>query len=287
VKAGVNGIHTTVNGLGERAGNVPLSTVVAIVIDQLKGTLKLDETKLNFVSRLVESFSGIRIPANKPVIGEYVFTQCAGIHADGDNKNNLYYNDLLPERFGRQRQYALGKMSGKANIKKNLDELGIELTPEEMKLITERIIELGDKKENVTREDLPFIIADVLQSEAIDIKIKIKNYNLSVAHGLKSVATLKLEIEGKEYEETSSGDGQYDAFMKALNRIYCKLGKKQPILTDYVVTIPPGGQTDALVESIITWDIDGKEVKTRGLDPDQTVAAIKATMKILNIIEKG
>jgi D-citramalate synthase len=286
IKAGVHGVHTTVNGLGERAGNVPLASVVAIVIDQLKGTLNLNETKLTFVSRLVESFSGIRVPANKPVVGEYVFTQCAGIHADGDNKNKLYYNDLLPERFGRQRQYALGKMSGKANIKQNLDELGIELTPEEMKLITERIIELGDKKENVTREDLPFIIADVLQSELIETKIKIKNYNLSVAHGLKSVATLKLEIEGKEYEETSSGDGQYDAFMKALNRIYCKLGKKQPILTDYIVTIPPGGQTDALVESIITWDISGKEVKTRGLDPDQTVAAIKATMKVLNIIEK-
>ena len=287
IKAGAKGVHTTVNGLGERAGNVPLATVVAVIVDQLKGELSINENKLSMVSRLVESFSGIRIPANKPVVGEYVFTQCAGIHADGDNKNNLYYNDLLPERFGRLRQYALGKMSGKANIKKNLDELGIELTSDEMKQITERIIELGDKKEYVTREDLPFIIADVLQSEVIDSKIKIKNYSLSVAEGLKSVATLKLEINGKEFEETSAGDGQYDAFMKALNIIYTKLGKKQPKLTDYFVTIPPGGQTDALVESIITWEVDGKEIKTRGLDPDQTVAAIKATMKILNIIEKS
>ena len=287
IKAGAKGVHTTVNGLGERAGNVPLATVVAVIVDQLKGELSINENKLSMVSRLVESFSGIRIPANKPVVGEYVFTQCAGIHADGDNKNNLYYNDLLPERFGRLRQYALGKMSGKANIKKNLDELGIELTSDEMKQITERIIELGDKKEYVTREDLPFIIADVLQSEVIDSKIKIKNYSLSVAEGLKSVATLKLEINGKEFEETSVGDGQYDSFMKALNIIYTKLGKKQPKLTDYFVTIPPGGQTDALVESIITWEVDGKEIKTRGLDPDQTVAAIKATMKILNIIEKS
>ncbi len=287
IKAGVKGIHTTVNGLGERAGNVPLASVVAVAKDQLKCELSINESKLTMVSRLVESFSGIRIPANKPIVGEYVYTQVAGIHADGDNKNKLYYNDLLPERFGRERQYALGKMSGKANIKQNLDELGIELTPEEMKIVTERIIELGDKKESVTRDDLPFIIADVLQSSAIENKINIKNYSLSVAHGLRSVATLKLDIEGNEFEETAAGDGQYDAFMKALNRIYCKLGKKEPVLIDYVVTIPPGGQTDALVEAVITWELEGKEIKTRGLDPDQTVAAIKATMKVLNLMEKS
>jgi (R)-citramalate synthase len=235
---------------------------------------------------LVETFSGVRIPANKPVVGEYVYTQVAGIHADGDNKNKLYYNDLYPERFGRQRKYALGKMSGKANIKQNLDELGIELTSEETKMVTDRIIELGDRKEYVTREDLPYIIADVLQNEKIKDKIKIKNFSMSVAKGLRSAATLKLEIDCAEFEETAAGDGQYDAFMKALAKIYESLGKKPPVLTDYVVTIPPGGQTDALVESVITWNVEGKEIKTRGLDPDQTVAAIKATMRLLNIIEK-
>jgi D-citramalate synthase len=287
IKAGVKGIHTTVNGLGERAGNVPLASVVAIVKDQLKLDVNVVEENLTKLSRLVESFSGIRVPANKPVVGEYVYTQCAGIHADGDNKNKLYYNELLPERFGRQRQYALGKMSGKANIKQNLDELGIDLQPEEMKKLTERIIELGDKKKNVTREDLPYIIADVLHGGTVVNKVKVKNFSLSVADGLKSVATLKLDVNGIEYEETASGDGQYDAFMKALIQIYNKLGKEVPRLTDYIVTIPPGGQTDALVESIVTWEINGNEIKTRGLDPDQTVAAIKATLKMLNMIEKN
>ncbi len=287
VKAGVKGIHTTINGLGERAGNVPLSSVAAILKDHLKVELNIIESKLTLVSKLVESFSGIRVPANKPIVGDYVYTQVAGIHADGDTKNKLYYNDLLPERFGRERQYALGKMSGKANIKQNLEELGIELTSEEMKKVTDRIIELGDKKEHVTREDLPFIIADVIHGNLVENKIKVKNYSLSVANRLKSVATLKLEIDGIEYEETSAGDGQYDAFMKALFNIYEKLGKKKPVLIDYLVTIPPGGQTDALVEAIITWDLDGKEIKTRGLDPDQTVAAIIATMKMLNMMENS
>ena len=69
------------------------------------------------------------------MVGENVFTQTAGIHADGDNKNNLYFNDLMPERFGRKRKYALGKTSGKANIEKNLQELGIQLTNEDLKKV--------------------------------------------------------------------------------------------------------------------------------------------------------
>ena len=285
IKAGITGIHTTVNGLGERAGNVPLSSVIGIVKDHLNGDMSVNEEKLYFVSKFIESFSGIRIPANKPLIGENVFTQTSGIHADGDQKDNLYFNDLLPERFGRKRQYALGKMSGKASIMKNLEELGIELNKEEMRLITNRIIELGDKKETVTKEDLPYIISDVLRSQRVQEKIRIKNYSLSVAAGLKSVASLAIELDGKVHEETSSGDGQYDAFMKALWKIYNRLNKPLPVLLDYVVTIPPGGRTDALVECMITWDFNGKTFKTRVLEPDQTVAAIKCTTRMLNIIE--
>lgn len=285
IKAGITGIHCTLNGLGERAGNVPLSSVIGIVRDHFHYEMNVDEQKLYKVSKFVESFSGIRIPSNKPLIGENVFTQTSGIHADGDHKDNLYFNDLLPERFGRKRQYALGKMSGKASIIKNLEDLGIELDKDEMKKITERVIELGDKKETVTKEDLPYIISDVLKSEVIDEKIKIINYSLSVAEGLRSMATLRIEILGKIYQETASGDGQYDAFMIALWRIYDRLNKEHPILTDYVVTIPPGGKTDALVECAITWNFKGKTFNTRGLDSDQTIAAIKGTIRMLNIIE--
>ncbi|MCB8995563.1 MAG: 2-isopropylmalate synthase [Bacteroidales bacterium] len=286
LKAGITGIHTTINGLGERAGNVPLSSVIGVVKDHFNYDMSVREDKLYLVSKFIESFSGIRIPANKPLIGENVFTQTSGIHADGDQKDNLYFNDLLPERFGRKREYALGKMSGKASIIKNLEELGIELSKEEMKMVTERVIELGDKKETVSKEDLPYIISDVLKSEKVNQFIKIKNYSLSVAKGLRSMATLSVEIDCKVYEETASGDGQYDAFMKALWKIYDKLQKKHPVLVDYFVSIPPGGKTDALVECMITWDYNGRIIKTRGLDSDQTVAAIKGTVKMLNIIEE-
>ncbi len=285
IRAGITGIHTTVNGLGERAGNVPLSSVIGVVKDLLKYDMSIREEKLYHVSKIIESFSGIRIPLNKPLIGENVFTQTSGIHADGDQKDDLYFNDLLPERFGRKRTYALGKMSGKASILKNLKELGIELNKEDMKLVTERVIELGDKKEIITKEDLPYIISDVLRSKRVEEKIRIRNFSLSVARGLRSVASLAIEIDCEIHEETASGDGQYDAFMKALWKIYDRLEKKHPVLTDYVVTIPPGGKTDALVECMINWDYKGTLIKTRALDSDQTVAAIKCTTRMLNVIE--
>lgn len=295
VRAGITGVHTTVNGLGERAGNAPLSSVIAALHDHLKADIAVDEARTNHVSTVVESYSGIRIPANKPVIGENVFTQCAGIHADGDNKNNLYFNDLLPERFGRVRQYALGKSSGKANIRKNLEMLGIELDEESMTRVTQYIVELGDRKEIVTAEDLPYIVSDLLgggDGAGGGDAVRILNYSLSVAQGLKPVATVKVEIHGQAYQQTSAGDGQYDAFVSAVEAIYKEqLGREFPELVDYSVSIPPGGRTDAFVQTLITWELPNAEgayrFKTRGLDADQTVAAIKATVKMLNKIENN
>lgn len=287
VKAGVKGVHVTVNGLGERAGNAPLSSTVAVIHDQLKLPTSIKEDRINYVSRLVESYSGVRIPSNKPIIGENVFTQVAGIHADGDNKRNLYYNDLIPERFGRERVYALGKTSGKANIVKNLQQLGIELDQKTMALVTQRVIELGDQKEIITMDELPYIISDVVNSAQEKQWIKIHHYSLSLTNGLRPMASVKVEIRGEVYEQSAAGDGQYNAISKALYKIYKKLGKPTPELLNYEVVIPPGGRTDAIVQTIMTWHFEGKTFKTRGLDGDQTVSAIKATEKMMNIIENG
>jgi len=284
IKAGADGIHLTVNGMGERAGNAPLASVIAVINDFMPNVkVGVNEKALNSVSKLVETFSGFRIPVNKPIVGDNVFTQTAGIHADGDNKKNLYFNDLLPERFARKRKYALGKSSGKANIQKNLQELGLQLNDEDLKKVTQRIIELGDKKQIVTREDLPYIISDVLDSDLYEQKVLVDSYVLTHSKGLRPSATISLIIEGETYEGNASGDGQFDAFMNTIKGIYAKKNLYLPQLIDYAVRIPPGSNSDALCETVITWKDDEKEFKTRGLDSDQTVSAIKATEKMLNV----
>jgi len=286
VLGGCKGIHTSVNGLGERAGNAPLASVQAILKDHFNARTNIVESQLNDVSRLVENYSGIPIPPNRPITGESVFTQVAGVHADGDNKANLYCNDLLPERFGRKREYALGKNSGKANILRNLEELGLELSPEQAKRVTQRIIELGDKKEVVTQEDLPFIVSDVLKNSEYEERVKLVSYMVTTAFGLDPMAAVKLEIGGKIYEENAKGCGQFDALVRALKSIYKqRLGREFPHLQNYSVSIPPGGRTDALVQCCITWLWEEKSYRTRGLDADQTQAAIQATVKMLNLME--
>ncbi len=326
-EAGCKGFHTTVNGLGERAGNASLSSVIAVLHDlgpssqpspimgreqmspttattltnpslPIKGEMSegqkgsgsctnVRENSINSVSRMVASYSGLATAPNAPIVGENVFTQTAGVHADGDKKGKLYVNALLPERFGRTREYALGKMSGKANIEQNLKLLGINLNDNDMRKVTKRINELGDKKELVTIDDLPYIISDVLHHEAPSDQIKLVSYMVSTAYGLHPQAVVKLEINGQQYEESATGDGMYDAFVRAVRHIYrLKLGRTFPWLTNYAVTIPPGGRTDALVQTAISWEYEGKVYRTRGLDADQTEAAIKATIKMLNLIEE-
>lgn len=285
VLSGAKGLHVTVNGLGERCGNAPLASVQAILKDQFHAKTNIKESRLNDISKLVVGYSGIAIAPNQPIVGENVFTQVAGVHADGDNKDNLYCNDLIPERFGRKREYALGKNSGKANIARNLKELGLELSAEQTKKVTKRITELGDRKEIVTQDDLPFIVSDVLKHSAPENRIKLVSYMVSLAYGLKPLASVKVSINGNLYEADSTGDGQYDAFVKSLRKIYKeKLGRTFPLLENYAVTIPPGGRTDALVQTVITWRFGDKMIRTRGLDVDQTEAAIKATIKMLNML---
>ena len=283
VLSGINGIHTTVNGLGERAGNVDLAQVSAVLRDKANVKINIREEKLVKISELVERFSGKRIANNSPIVGSDVFTQTAGVHADGDLKANLYHNPLKPERFGRKRSYALTKLAGMASIEHNLRELGIELSEKNKKLLLEKIKELGDKKKYITPEDIPFIVADILDRHEFS-KIKIKKSIIMSGKGLTPTAGICIEYEGKEIDAFSEGDGGYDAMMKALRKCAERINIELPILLDYEVRIPKGGHTDALVETKIVWKKDDRVFSTIGVDTDQIVAAMIATEKMLNIV---
>jgi len=285
IRSGARAVHGTINGLGERAGNASLDEVIVGIKDFLGMETSLKEEKLYSLAKTVEIFSGNRIPGNKPISGNNVFTQTAGIHADGDKKANLYAGNLLPERFNRQRQYALGKLSSKSNLDFNLKELGIELTPEQRDQVLKRVIELGDKKRIITQEDIPYIIADVLESPGKE-HFKLLGCYVVSSLGIKPTATVKLSYcngsgISKEYEESAQGDGGFDALMNSLERIASRVGYNLPSLVDYQITIPPGGKTDALVQCIITWE--GKpQIVTKGVNSDQLLAGAEAAVKMLN-----
>ena len=282
IEAGINNIHCTVNCLGERAGNASLAEVAVVIRDKLGIDLSIDETQITLVSRMVENFSGKWIAANTPVVGADVFTQTAGIHADGDMKGNLYVSRLTPERFDRKRSYALGKMSGKASLVNNLEELGISLSEEDQAKVLQRVVALGDSKHLITAEDLPFIIADVMESKEYQYVDLIKcDINTGLNRG--SSVSLALTIDGEDFEGDGTGNGGFDAFMDAVTKILSRIGFVMPLLKDYEVHIPRGGKTDALTECIITWQSQEQEFKTRGVDSNQVMAAVKATTRMINM----
>jgi len=288
-KAGVKGLHLTVNGMGERAGNASLDEVTVGLKDFFGFKTNIVEKSLYKISKIVEMFSGQRLANNKPIYGANVFTQTAGIHADGDKKANLYVNKLIPERFGRVREYALGKLSGKASLEMNLKKLGIELDEEKKKILLDKIVELGDKKKAVTIEDLPYIIDDIFDMPQ-EIPFKLLNCVINTSYQLKPFAAIKCSYNNQILDGYAYGDGGYDAFMNALKQILEKFNIEIPQLIDYIVTIPPGGKTDALVQTTIYWEIENKKnnktehFSTRGLNPDQIMAAVEATIRMINQI---
>jgi D-citramalate synthase len=285
VRAGASGIHTSVNGLGERAGNTHLAEVIAGLKDLTSLRTQVNEARLVSISEMVAAFSGKVVSGNMPIVGRDVFTHTAGVHADGDAKGKLYATRLAPKRFGRRRSYALGKLAGKASLDQNLRALGIKLMPENRDLVLQRIIELGDKKHAVTPSDLPFIIADVLKTPE-EHRVRIESYEVATSSEALPAASVRIRYKRKTIEERATGDGGYDAFMKAVAKAARKFSLSLPRLVDYRVRIPPGGKTGALVETVITWRSGPRSnpFSTQGVDSDQLAAAVIATEKMLNMV---
>ena len=293
LRAGARGVHTAVNGMGERAGNTNLAQLVAAIHDHTSHRTGVNESRLATISRLVETSSGKDVAPNAPIVGRDVFTQTAGVHADGDAKGDLYATNLAPARFGRARRYALGKLSGKASLDHNLNALGIELPVADRNLVLQRIIELGDRKHVVSPEDLPYIITDVLKTPTEQL-VRVESYRVLVESGQPPQAEVALAFGGQVEHGQASGGGGYDSFMNALKKAARPFGIEIPRLADYRVRIPPGGRTGALVETVITWrrEVPGtrshkkhyQTFSTLGVDSDQLAAAVIATEKMLNAV---
>lgn len=282
-RAGVASVHCTVNCLGERAGNASLAEVCLVLRDKLGLDLSVKESEIYHLSQMIENFSGKVVADNAPIVGADVFTQTAGIHADGDQKGGLYQTLLSPNRFNRSHTYALGKMSGKASLQKNLEALGISLSSEDQAKVLEKIVSLGDSKAVITSEDLPLIIADVLEARG-DRHLELLNCSITSVFGLDSHVSISVRLFDKTYKSTGTGNGGFDAFIMAIHEILDRHEIEIPELLDYQVRIPKGGTTSALVECFISWQIDGRKVRTRGVDANQVFAGIQATLRMLNMM---
>jgi D-citramalate synthase len=168
-------------------------------------------------------------------------------------------------------------------VLKNIEELGITLAPDNLKKVLQKVVTLGDSKETITADDLPFIIADVLESNDYQ-HIRLLECQINSNFMEASTVILKVEINGVEYSQSGEGNGGYDAFIDALKKILAGLNFTMPELVDYTVRIPKGGKPGALTECTITWLGlgEGRNLRTRGVHANQVYAAVLATLRMIN-----
>lgn len=286
----LSGVHTTINGIGERTGNADLLEVSTAVNDHLKGyMIRLDETQLLTASRMMEAMSGRRMPRNKPISGRDARTNTAGIHAHGDRAGSLYHHPkITAERFGgAEVEHALGKMAGKATIANNAEAMGFKLTPEQIGEVTRIVVNYGDEGREITTADLLYIVSQVLDEPGY-IVFKLVDAEYSSKKGKRAKAVAVIDYRGQQFSIQGEGDGAFDAFMNALKDWAQTQDVVVPELTDYEPIIPPGGQTSALVQANVMWHGPNGEghFQTVGLDTDQVLAAVYAAEKAINVCNR-
>lgn len=279
VENGVRQVECTINGLGERAGNTSMEEVV-MILDTRKDTLGVDTgintEEITRTSRLVSRLTGYMVQPNKAVVGANAFAHESGIHQDGVLKERTTFEILDPKRVGLAKsQIVLGKTSGRHGFRERLEELGYQLTDEELNRAFERFKELADKKHEIRDDDLEAIIAE--EARETQAVYTLEYLKTASASDETPEATVKLRKNGEIKEQTATGDGQVDAACKA---IAAAVGL-EPHLMSYTVQAITGG-LDAQGDVMIKLEIDGKQVLGRGVDTDIIEASVKAYLNAIN-----
>ena len=274
--AGADLVHGTINGIGERAGNVALEEV-AIALDHGYGVETMDLTRVHDLAQLIANKTGIPLAPNKAVVGENAFTHESGIHTDGTLKDEAMYEPYPPEKVGRERRLALGKHAGRAGVEAALAEHDFEVDDDELGEIVSRVKEIGDRGKRVTDADL-LTIAEEVTGDEHDRRVEITELT-TVAGGNTPTATVSLTVDGEERTEAEIGSGPVDA---AINAVQSALGHSfDTHLESYHVDAITGG-TDAVVTVEVEMSRGDDHVTVTESDSDITRASVEAMVDAID-----
>lgn len=273
--------HATINGLGERAGNAPLEEVV-MGLQALLGVKSDIETEyLVETSSMIERFSGIATPPNKAIVGDNAFAHEAGVHADGVVKYPGTYEPISPESVGHNRRLDLGKLTGRHSVKKQLEDLGVEVNQDQLDEITEKIRELGDKGKAVTDADLRAVTESVLGEMPEEQRVvDLKEATVTTGSTVTPTSSVRLSFEGDERVGSATGVGPVDAAIKALRNVMSEIADLN--LEEYHLDAITGG-SDALAEvKVKLGDKEGKTYIAKGIRDDVVLASVEAMVNGIN-----
>ena len=279
IECGANQAHVTVNGMGERTGNAPLEELIVTLKVAYDFDLGMDTTRLYSLSNLIGRITGIKMPVNKPIVGDNAFAHESGIHVHGILNNSSTYEGISPDLVGHSRKIILGKHTGANALKSKLKEYHIDLNQDQFDKVFTQIKDLGDKGKCITDDDLIAIALTQLVS-ARETPIVLKGLGLSSGASVSPTATVKLEIDGVEKEAASTGVGPVDA---AINAIRLLIQDTTDIeLEEYNLAAINGG-TDALADVfVITSDFKGNKSTGRATNDDIVMASILAVLDSIN-----
>jgi len=279
LEAGATQLECTINGLGERAGNAALEEIVMALHTRkqyYQAETKVNTRQIAFTSRLVSSLTGINVQPNKAIVGKNAFAHESGIHQDGMLKNRSTYEIMTPESVGLTKsQLVLGKHSGRHAFKAHLEEMGYNLSAEELQRAYERFIELADKKKEVTDRDIQALIED--ETQKVEETYSLEYLHISSGNSTVPTATVIIRHGDQLIQEASCGDGPVDAVYHAIERatgihVY---------LDSWAIEAATGGK-DALGEVTARIIKDGQQFTGRGSSTDIIVASAKAFLRALN-----
>ena len=278
LKGGASEIHTTINGIGERAGNTSFEECVVSInrlLPQFSTNVKIDQ--IYDISKLVARSTGVYIQPNKAIVGENAFAHESGIHSDGVIKNSATYEAITPELVGRKRKFIIGKHMGTHGLDNRLKELGLNVDDIQLKQICDDIKELADKGKTVTDVDLQVIADNVLEINHED-RIKLDELTIVSGNKVMPTASVKITVDDVEILNAGVGLGPVDAAINALKSVDAF---KDIDLIEYHVESITGG-TDAFIDVIIKLQKEDKVVSARGTEADIINASVKAYIAGVN-----
>ena len=286
IKHGAGRVQGTINGIGERAGNVALEEVaVALEIRQdyyqVETDIVLNET-IN-TSELVSRYSGIPIPKNKAVVGGNAFSHESGIHQDGVLKNPLTYEIITPELVGvKSNSLPLGKLSGRHAFVEKLHELGLEFTEEDIKPLFAKFKSLADKKHEITDADIRALVAGTAVENPEGFQFNDLRLTTNADETITAAVSLRNE-EGEVLEFLANGQGSVEAIFNAIDKFFNQTVR----LTSYNIDAVTDG-IDAQARVLVSVEnVDTDTIfNASGLDFDVLKASAIAYINANTLVQK-
>lgn len=274
---GARQVEVTVNGVGERAGNTSLEEIAMIIKSHkdLPVHTDINTTKIYPISRMVSNLMNMPVQANKAIVGRNAFAHSSGIHQDGVLKNVQTYEIIDPKDVGLDdNSIVLTARSGRAALKFRLEVLGVTVPDGKLDALYQQFLKLADQKKEVNDDDL-LVLAGA--NKAADHHIKLDFLQVTSGVGVKSVASVGLDIAGEKFEAASSGNGPVDAAIKAVNNII----RRDTTIREFTIQNINNGSDDA-AKVHMQCESSGRVAYGFGVSTDIVTSSLEAYLDCLN-----